>query len=379
MNDFLPSNWHYFLRIYGDNSAKLWDKIILHKVDSLATATHSFCEVNEQLDPDLISAFKTSTPSPAHYLLHLSPGYDCNPIKTPIILVHGAGLDATSFANLYNMGYKGLKQQLVTLGYRVFSITFAHSHGDNFHQAEILAHAIEEVKQLTKTNKVNIIAHSKGGFAARIYLSNLASTPYRDDVNHYIMLGTPNLGTDYAFRYPSISYLIYMAGGNGVIAWDKIICLGNLIDISPRAIYSDGSFPGQSQMLYPWDEQFPLDITQQDWWTTYYGGKGFVSSSRGIKKAIADGGNLVQKLEQNGLHPDITCSVLAGDNSILSVFPAPSSIPSDGIIFVDSVLNTSGISRQGAKIKEKTILPLNHMELLYDRRVARWVDRQLSD
>ncbi|HZJ85204.1 MAG TPA: hypothetical protein VFD02_06600 [Syntrophomonadaceae bacterium] len=379
MSDFLPKNWYYFLRIYGDNSAKSWEKTLLYKVDSLAQASHTFCEVNEQLDPDLISAFGTSTPSPAHYLLHLSPGWDENIIDPPIILVHGAGLDATSYVNLYNMHYKGIKQQLVALGYKVFSITFAHSHGDNFHQAEILAHAIEKVKELTQAEKVNIIAHSKGGFAARIYLSNLALTPYRNDVHQYIMLGTPNLGTDYVFRYPGISYLIYLAGGNGVIAWDKVMHLGNLIDISPRAIYSDGSFPGQSQMLYPWDEFYPLDITQQDWWTTYYGGTGFMSSSRGIKKAIADGGNLVQKLETKGLHPDIYCSILAGDRGILNVFPSPSSNPSDGIVLVDSVLNTYGICKEGAKIKKKTILPLNHMELLYDFRVAPWIHGQLSD
>lgn len=379
MNDFLPQNWHYFLRIYGDNSARFWDKTILLQVESLKQFTHSFCEVNEQLDPDLISAFGTKTPPPAHYLLHLSKGWDSNKIKTPIILVHGAGLDATSFTNLYNMGYKGIMQQLVSLGYRVFSISFAHSHGDNYHQAEVLADAINKVKELTNCEKVNIIAHSKGGFAARLYLSNLATSPYQNDVNHYIMLGAPNLGTDYSFRYPSISYLIYLSGGNGVIAWDKVLCFNNLIDISVRSIYSDGAFPGQSQILYAWDQHYPLDITQQDWWTTYYGGTGFISSSRGIKQAIADGGNLVEKLENTSLHPDLKISVLAGDNSILSVFPAPSSNPSDGIILVDSVLNTDAMCKQGAKLKEKTIMPLNHMELLYDRRVARWIHHQLTD
>ncbi len=378
LNEHLLKNWHYNLRIYADNSFKFWDKTILSRVDSLIGVDHTFCEVNEQLDPDLITAFGTATPPPSDYLLHLAPGWDRNLIETPLLLVHGAGLDATSYTNLYNMGFTGLQQQLTALGYRVFSLTFSHFHGDNFHQAEALAHAIDQVKQISKAPKINLIAHSKGGFAARIYLSNLASTPYRDDVKHYLMLGTPNLGTDYVFRNPSIGYLVYLAGGNGVIAWHKLLHLGNLIDVSSRAIYSDGSFPGQSQMLYPWDTQFPLDITQQDWWTTYYGGTGFVSASRGIKAAMADGGYLVEKLEQKGLQPDIKFSVLAGNNSILGTVPAPGTAPSDGLVLVDSVLNTDGMGRRGAVLQEKSILPLNHMELLYDRRAAAWIHRQLS-
>ncbi|HZK42918.1 MAG TPA: alpha/beta fold hydrolase [Syntrophomonadaceae bacterium] len=378
-NDHILSNWHYYLPIYAHNSFKHWDKTILSKVDSLIDCQDPFCVVNEQVDPDLITAFGTSTPAPANYLLHLAPGWDKNIIKTPVILVHGAGLDSTSYTNIYNMGYTGLQQQLVALGYRVFSITFAHSHGDNFYQAEVLAHAIDRVKQLSNTAKVNIVAHSKGGFAARIYLSNLSKTPYQDDVEHYVMLGTPNMGSDYAFRYPSISYSIYLASGNGVIAWDKLLFLGNFIDISPRSIYHDGCFSGQSQMLYRLDDEFPLDITQQDWWTTYYGGNGFMSSSRGIDVAIADGGNLVTKLEKQGLEPGIKFSVLAGDNSMFfEVTPSIDSLPNDGIVFVDSVLNTAGLAKQGALLQEKTILPLNHMEILYDRKVASWIDRQLN-
>lgn len=377
-NEHLLKNWQYYLRIYSENSLRCWDKTILSRVESLAAAHHSFCEVNEQLDPDLIKAFGTATPPPGDYLLHLAPGWDRNLIKRPVLLVHGAGLDATSYTNLYNMGFTGLQQQLTALGYRVFSLTFSHSHGDNHHQAEVLAQAIQQVKDLSGTEKIDIIAHSKGGFAARLYLSNLAMTPYRGDVGRYLMLGTPNLGTDYSFRNPGLCYMIYLAGGNGVIAWHKLLHLGSFIDVSARAIYADGSFPGQCQMLYPWVNEFPLDIGQQDWWTTYYGGTGFISCSRGLQAAMDDGGHMVQKLETRGLEPDIIFAVLAGDNGILGLTPAPDSIPGDGIVFVDSVLNTAGMSRRGAFLQEKSLLPVNHMELLYDPRVAVWVHRQLN-
>jgi triacylglycerol lipase len=119
-NEHLLKNWQYYLRIYSENSLRCWDKTILSRVESLAAAHHSFCEVNEQLDPDLIKAFGTATPPPGDYLLHLAPGWDRNLIKRPVLLVHGAGLDATSYTNLYNMGFTGLQQQLTALGYRVF-------------------------------------------------------------------------------------------------------------------------------------------------------------------------------------------------------------------------------------------------------------------
>ncbi|NLB53248.1 MAG: acetyltransferase [Syntrophomonadaceae bacterium] len=377
-NEHLLKNWHYNLRIYADNSFKCWDKTILSRVDSLINARHTFCAVNEQLDPDLVAAFGTAAPPPSDYLLHLAPGWDCNRIETPLLLVHGAGLDATSYTNLYNMGFIGLQQQLTALGYRVFAMTFAHSHGDNYHQAEALAHGIQQVKQISGARELNLIAHSKGGFAARIYMSNLALTPYQDDVRHYLMLGTPNLGTDYAFRNPGISHLIYLAGGNGVIPWHKMLHLGSFIDVSSRSIYRNGSFPGQAQMLYPWDEHFPLDMTQTDWWTTYYGGNGFISSSRGLKSALADGGHLVDKLEQKGLEPGIRFSVLAGNNNVLGIAPAPGNAAGDGIIFTESVLHTAGMSRRGAILQQKSILPLNHIELLYDHRATAWIHQQLS-
>jgi hypothetical protein len=92
-NEHLLKNWQYYLRIYSENSLRCWDKTILSRVESLAAAHHSFCEVNEQLDPDLIKAFGTATPPPGDYLLHLAPGWDRNLIKRPVLLVHGSGLD----------------------------------------------------------------------------------------------------------------------------------------------------------------------------------------------------------------------------------------------------------------------------------------------
>lgn len=361
------------------NSSRYWARVISCRAEVLKNKQEVFCAVNEHWDHDTIEAFGTARPLAGQYLLHLAPGWDSNIHKTPVILIHGAGLDATSFTNLYGMGYDGIQQQLAALGHRVFALTFSHSHGDNFYQAEQLADAISRVRDLCKVEKVDLIAHSKGGIAARLYLSNMSLTAYRDDVRKYVMLGTPNLGTDFAFRNPALSYPLYLSDSNGVIAWDKISLMGEIADTSLRSVYADGSFPGQSQILYRWDDQYPLDITQADWWTTYYGGWGFLSHSRGIDDAIEDGGNLIVRLESKGIEPGVELYVLAGDSHMFGFIPGENTAPSDGIVFIDSVLNTDAMTSGGARLIAKKILNVNHLELLFSREVARWVDQQLRD
>jgi len=360
------------------NSSRFWSKVETRKLPTCQTTAEPFCSENQHHDLDIIAAFGTATPDPDQYLLHYAPGWDANRHTTPVLLVPGAGLDATSFTDLYAMQYTGLQQQLTSLGYRVFAVTFSHLHGDNYIQAEQLADAISRVKEISGQKKIDLIAHSKGGMAARLYLSNMAGTPYRDDVRHYVMLGTPNLGLDYPFRTPLFNYVIYTSGSSGVLAWDRVMAFGSLIDVSERSVYREGTFPGQSQMLYRWDEEYELDMIQPDWWTTYYGGLGLISHSRGIDEALEYGGNLIDKLNHKKLEDGIELSVLAGDKHTFHGFAGDETGPGDGIIFVDSALYTDGLVGRGAKLKEKTILNVNHMELLYSRRVARWVDSQLG-
>lgn len=367
----------YNPRIVVPNSSQYWDKVELCHVDSLAEVKEVFCEVNCQLDPDIINHFGTRFPDADSYLLHYAQGWNDNRHEVPVLLVHGAGLDATSYTNLWDMGYVGLQQQLVSLGHRVFSITFSHSHGDNFYQAIQLADAIDRVKKQTGASIVDVVAHSKGGIAARVYMSNMSATAYRHDVRRLVLLGVPNLGTDFAFRNPSVSYLIYTAGGNGVIAWDKLLYLTGTVDITPRSIYAGGGFPGQSQILYRWDNEFNLDVSQQDWWTTYHGGSGYVSHSQGIDAGLLAGGYLIAELEKHSLDPNIEVSVLAGESQLFAMIPMQTSVPGDGIVFRESALNTDAMVSGGARLKDKQVMTVNHIELLYQPKVARWVAEQL--
>lgn len=361
------------------DSNRFWERVELQQVEKLEGQQELFCPQNEHQDLDIIACFQTATPASKYYLLHYAPGWDSNRHQNPILLVPGAGLDANSFTDLYAMGYDGLQQQLLALGYRVFAITFSHTHGDNFIQAEQIAAAISRICSVTGKDQIDLVAYSKGGSAARIYLSGLSDTPYRGDIRRYIMLGTPNQGVDFPFRNPLFNYVIYISGSNGVLAWDKILSFGTMVEVSQRSIYRDGAFPGQCQLLYRWDDTYELDMLQQDWWTTYYGGSGLISHSRGIDQAIADGGNLVERLDAVGLEPGIDFYVLAGDNNVFNAFPGDESGPGDGLVFLESVLYTDGLARRGATLRTKDILPVNHLEFLYSRPVARWVGSKLGE
>ncbi len=192
-------------------SSRFWERVELQQVKKLEGKEERFCSQNEHQDLDVINCFQTATPASKYYLLHYAPGWDRNRHQIPILLVPGAGLDANSFTDLYAMGYDGLQQQLVALGYRVFAITFSHTHGDNFIQAEQLADAISHICNVTGKEQIDLVAYSKGGTAARIYLSGLSDTPYCGDIRRYVMLGTPNLGVDFPFRNPLFNYVIYIS------------------------------------------------------------------------------------------------------------------------------------------------------------------------
>jgi len=77
----------------------------------------------------------------------------------------------------------------------------------NVESAVQLKEKIDEVKAISHSDKVDLVAHSMGGLVARQYIQ---SDAYAHDVNQLIFLGTPHLGA------PS-AYLTWEAGefGNG--------------------------------------------------------------------------------------------------------------------------------------------------------------------
>ena len=110
--------------------------------------------------------------------------------KLPVLLIHGYMEDAS----VWNKWIDLLKKDGIS---DVYPITFKQSDdkcGSAADHAKELSNIIGQVKEETGQNKVNIVAHSKGGLDARVYLANNTTK----DVANLLMIGTPNAGSPLA-------------------------------------------------------------------------------------------------------------------------------------------------------------------------------------
>ncbi|RBW67810.1 esterase/lipase family protein [Bacillus taeanensis] len=327
----------------------------------------------EQKDEEIIRFFESAQPPSYDVLLHCLPA--SKPSKeNPILLVHGAGHNANqAWCQSFNEE-DGLLQTLSSAGKEVYAVTFAHPHGDNWMQAVQLSNVIKRIKEQTNKQKITVIAHSKGGIPAWIYLSDLTNSfgaPYEGEVETYIMLGTPNKGLDFPFRHVSPNWSVLEMDISAPIACDSLLHYGIYINTTNYTLYKDGgAFPGSAQLLYRWDDKYPV---QQQAKTIYDGGQNIILHSRGIDAAIREGGCLIEKLLSSPIHKTISVHVLAGNNPYINGFAIENDVENDGLLFVDSVLYTEGIAPFANQVKRKDVLPLNHLELLYEDDAHQWI------
>jgi pimeloyl-ACP methyl ester carboxylesterase len=103
----------------------------------------------------------------------------------PVILIHG-----------YKEGSSIWSQWEQLLSKNSIPFCTVSFHQSNDHCGSAVDHAkelrqiVQEVKGITEQSQVNIVAHSKGGLDARVYLASGAT----NDIANLIMLGTPNAG-----------------------------------------------------------------------------------------------------------------------------------------------------------------------------------------
>lgn len=326
-------------------------------------------------DEEIVRYFQSATPSSCEVLLHyLSPTKKST--SHPVLLVHGAGHHANLAWCESPQQEKGLVFSLTSSGRDIFAVTFAHPHGDNWQQAIQLANVIQRIKEVVPTEKIDLVAHSKGGIPAWLYLSGLCSSmdaPYQGEVERYFMLGTPNRGLDFPFRHVLPNWSVVELGINAPIACDSMLYYGRYIDTTERSIYGGSAFPGSSQLLYRWDDRYPIKSQVK---TLYSGGQNVFLHSRGIDAAIRDGGDLMKTLLGSPIDPDIEIHILAGNNAYFQGVKGEQDGDSDGLVFVESVLFTDGIASDPKQVKQKEVLPLNHLELLYHPDAHQWVFNQ---
>lgn len=96
--------------------------------------------------------------------------------------------------------YNPLIERLESEGYirdqNLFVVHYDWRQPNAQSAAEYLIPAINNARQITGALKVDIIAHSMGGLVARSYIQGEL---YQDDVDQFIMLGTPNAGAADAY------------------------------------------------------------------------------------------------------------------------------------------------------------------------------------
>jgi pimeloyl-ACP methyl ester carboxylesterase len=123
--------------------------------------------------------------------------------KDPVIIIPGimGSMDAGDGLELDPIlhTYDNLWQALVSAGYvegeDLFSFPYEWRNS-NFDSAAILKSRIDQIKENTGKNQVDIVAHSMGGLVARAYMD---SVEYENDIDQLIFLGTPHRGATKAY------------------------------------------------------------------------------------------------------------------------------------------------------------------------------------
>lgn len=112
--------------------------------------------------------------------------------------------------------FQPLKAALEQAGYETGETLFTFPydwHRSNEETAAILQQRIGQIKQLTGTSQVDIIAHSMGGLVARAYIQG---DEYQNDVHNLITIATPHHGA-------TKTYLTWEAGKVGDAVVDQVI------------------------------------------------------------------------------------------------------------------------------------------------------------
>ncbi|MDE2149716.1 MAG: lipase [Gammaproteobacteria bacterium] len=324
--------------------------------------------------------FGSAEPPGSQFLLYYAPGWNTGSHTTPVLLVMGAAdnvdrefadpdLNGSGTCGALTCPTTGLMQYLSDNGYRVFAVNFANPQGDNYEWAQTIADAVEVIRQRTGATKVDVVAWSKGAFPVRMYVAGVAPAwgrPYQGDVRKLILLGGPNGGLDYIFAHGTQGdVLIYPECGgslNGPSPHTDYMCYGIFYHHPELSIYATEGhdvYAGQRQMLARWDATYGVDQTQQDWYTTYYGGQGFVSYGFGIQYAI-DHGSLVSTVQSHLIPTLVSTYLLCGGSADMPYFYNENRGPSDGLVFEASCLDTTGMP---GPVSSTLVTNDNHLEL----------------
>lgn len=372
------------LRLLRSVPSRYWERIECWQDYARPFVSEPMLHKSRHETREIVDAFGTNMPRTGEFLLHYGPRWNVNSGRV-VVLLHGASDNAnrawaTPAVQLGDPDRPGLLQALEAGGNRVFALTFPHKHGNLFYEAQYLADAIDIIAAATGETRFSLVGHSAGGLVGRVYVSGYRSgagwTPYRGEVDSLVTLGTPHRGQDFAFRHPEFNYYFMKdeLAANAPMSWDKVLVYGQWRDTFEFSIYSD-NFPMQQQTLWDWTGRYPVSMTSPDYYTTVYGGQGYVSHSQGLNSAIMKGGNFMTGLRQYPVPPGIDVTVVAGRrNTIENVPQSEKDGPSDGLIFVDSAGHTADLSHPARTVPIRSVvLDENHVTIAFSSAVTELV------
>ncbi|MGQ0503226.1 MAG: esterase/lipase family protein [Panacagrimonas sp.] len=138
--------------------------------------------------------------------LHCTPFE--HPDKPPVLLVHGTFVTGTEQYTLF------YTPQLVAMGYDVCIVTYPNRGlGDMQISAEYVVSALRRIHS-ESGRKVAMIGHSQGGLMPRWALKFFPSA--REAVEDFVMLASPNHGTNVALGSDLVSGLVDRLGLSGL-------------------------------------------------------------------------------------------------------------------------------------------------------------------
>jgi len=341
-----------------------WDSVEHWRdTDANWPATNYLADGRQNQTGTPATLFGTAQPPGRDFLLYRAPGWQSN-TGSAVLLVMGANDDVdreysdpaaggAGSCGVTSCPSTGLMQYLTSRNHRVFAVNFADTQGDNYEWAQTISDALSRVRTETGVATVDLVAWSKGAFAARLYVASVRPSwgrAYQQDVNRLVLIGGPNGGLDYTFAHGTEGNpLVYPECGgslNGPSPSQSYMCYG-LMYGEPNLSITSKYFTGQRQMLARWDASYGVDQSQQDWYTTYYGGTGYVSTSNGIASAISQG-SLVAAMQSATVPSSVRTYQLCGGSPSLIGFYNENRGPSDGVVFTSSCLSSKGIGNLAA-------------------------------
>lgn len=327
----------------------------------------------------VVRAFESEKPAPNLSLLHFAGEPKEAKEAPPVLLLHGVGTDSTLSYHAKNIGgEEGLAPWLVQRGRRVFALTFAVPHGDNVAHAIHVAHAVKRVLEVTGAGRVDIIAHSMGGIAARAFIQSADPRipPYQGQVRRLVLVAVPNAGLDLTFRHP-VSYLWF--GRYGFPSpWTR----KEGKDVTKECI-TGGAFNGHLQMLADLRTMHPLSEREDHVHDTYVGNKFEGGVSPGLAAAEKQGGQFMKRLNGKGMPRGVEIFLVAGNDNVLRYYDKSGQVrtqigeydgPADGLVFVKSVFGLP----KAVPVKDRLELHVPHFELVYADEVKQAVEGWLS-